>query len=636
MPASRVRLPPERWKNVLTAPAMRGNVGSVQVEAEVADQASQMRSLRDVASRINSGGDLDTVLQDLIRAACEHGGWALGSVMAIDAPHGDAHVIVRHDPTLLRRPLENRWELATSPALIALQRSEPVYIRDARVSEEFPGYRREAFERDYRTVLVLPMSCADAEGRPMVLNVVSRGVTEVSPDDLAFMSMIVHLGGIAVEREHRLRAERQAAEQLQKALQTQTTLLQEVLSGGSTSALATMLADMLPDPVLVVDFSGNTIVASRSPAPLLFDDVAWQRAVDSTLGGQIAAAAREAVAAGRNEPQGLRLDDGAKRVQLTASIESLNVDSQAVGALVIFPTSQVAGDLERLLLDSVKFALSVQMMRSVIRFRFETRTLTELFFEIVERRWRDADDVLQRGRRLGLALAAPARMIVVDFPDTPSVPADISVDCHNAVTRLARQQNIPVNVVAVGGGLVCLLPRDEDEDHERVVRLTRRIVDTLRHSFDREPIVVLGGICAGLEAYPKEWERCWRMIRIARAFGRTGTLSASDFGPMPMLIGAAESADVRSFVDGSIGAVIAHDRKHDTPYLATLAAYLREGCRAQACADAMGLHVTTLRYRLSRIQDLFGIDPETPDRRFAIELAIRLHRVIENGDSLAS
>ncbi|WP_245928417.1 helix-turn-helix domain-containing protein [Bosea psychrotolerans] len=595
-----------------------------------------MRSLRDVASRINSDGDLETILRDLIHAACEHGGWTLGSVMAIDATHGEAHVMVRHDPTLLRRPLENRWELATSPALIALQRNEPVYIRDARASDEFPGYRREAFERDYRTVLVLPMSCADAENRPMVLNVVSRGITEVSPDDLAFMSMIVHLGGIAVEREHRIRAQREAAEQLQKALQTQTTLLQEVLSGGSTSALAAMLADLLPAPVLVVDFSGNALVASRSPAPLHFDDTAWQRAIDTSLGSQIITAARDAVATQRSEPRGLRLDDGERQLQLTARIEPLNVDGQAVGALVIFPTAQAAGDLERLLLDSVKFALSVQMMRSVIRFRFETRTLTELFFEIIERRWRDADDVRLRGRRLGLALGAPARMVVVDFPDMPSLPADISVDCHHAVTRLARQLNVPASVVAVGGGLVCLLPHDEDGDQERIGRLARRMVETLRHSFNREPIVVLGGICDGLDTYPKEWERCWRMIRIARAFGRTGTLSASDFGPMPMLIGAAESADVRSFVDGSIGAVVAHDRKHDTPYLETLAAYLREGCRAQACADAMGLHVTTLRYRLSRIQDLFGIDPETADRRFAIELAIRLHGVIENGNAASS
>ena len=601
------------------------------------DQMSRMRSLRDVASRIEPGGDLDTLLRDLIRAACEHGGWALGSIMAIDAPHGEAHVVVRHDPTLLRRPLENRWELATSPALIALQRNEPVYIRDARVSEEFPGYRREAFERDYRTVLVLPMSCSDAQGRPMVLNVVSRDITDVSADDLAFMGMIVHLGGIAVAREHRLRAGRQAAEQLQNALQTQTALLEEVLSGGSTAALATMLAGLLPDAILVVDFAGNTIEASRSPAPLHFGDAAWRRALGGQVGLQITAAAREAVAAGRAEPLSLRIDDGARKLQVFARIEALNVDGQAVGALVIFPKAQEAGgDLERLLLDSVKFALSVQMMRSVIRFRFETRTLTELFFEIVERRWRDADDVIQRGRRLELALGAPARMIVVDFPDMPSLPADISVDCHHAVMRLARQLNLPVSVVAIGGGLVCMVPEEKEGEQERAGRLARRMVETLRHSFNREPIVVLGGVCDGLDSYPKEWERCWRMIRIGRAFGRSGTLSAFDFGPMPMLIGAAESADVRSFVDGAIGSVIAHDREHGTPYLETLAAYLREGCRAQACADAMGLHVTTLRYRLQRIQDLFGIDPGTADKRFAIELAIRLHGVIENSEAPAA
>ena len=162
------------------------------------NQKFQISALRDVASQINSGGDLQTVLQHLIAAACRHAHWSLGSIMGIDAAHGYAHVIVRYDPTLIERQLPDRWELATSPSLIALQRNEPVYIRDARESVEFPGYRKEAFERDYRTVLVMPMNCRDAEGRPMVLSVISRQITEVSEDDLAFLGTIIHLGAIAV------------------------------------------------------------------------------------------------------------------------------------------------------------------------------------------------------------------------------------------------------------------------------------------------------------------------------------------------------------------------------------------------------------------------------------------------------
>jgi DNA-binding PucR family transcriptional regulator len=119
------------------------------------------------------------------------------------------------------------------------------------------------------------------------------------------------------------------------------------------------------------------------------------------------------------------------------------------------------------------------------------------------------------------------------------------------------------------------------------------------------------------------------MIRVARTFGRSGVLAAPEFGPLPLLISAADSAEMRGFVEGAIGPLIAHDREHGTPYLQTLRAYVRSGCRSQACANDMGLHVTTLRYRMTRIADLLGIDVDTPDRRFTLELALRLHGITE-------
>ncbi len=596
------------------------------------DPKSQMWSLREAASQINAGSDLARVLHDLTRTACERGNWSMGSIMAVDIAHGYAHVVVRHNPTLLQRPLEDRWELATSPAQVALQRSEAVYIRDARETVEFPGYRREAFERDYRSVLVLPMTSTDAQGRPMVLSLTSHVVRDVSEDDLAFMNVIVHLGAIAVEREHRHRAQQDAAEELRRALLAQGMLLQEVLSGGSSEALAAMLGDLLGQPVLIVDFSANTVLATASPSPADYDDSAWKQAASGPLADQIMSAAREAVARDVSAMPAMRLDDGGQRLTLHSRIEPLSVDGEAVGALMIFGEAG-GGDLHKLLLESAKFALSVQMMRSVIRFRFETRTLTELFFEIVERRWRDAQDALHRARRLGLQLSSATGMVVVDFSDMAQRARDVSNECHHAVLRLLRQQSVPGHVIAVGSGLVCLFPRETAADQARIARVARRIAEILRHSFDREPIVVIGGACNGLEDYPVEWERCWRMIRIARAFGRSGALSAPDFGPLPMLIGAADAGEVRNFVEGSIGAVVAHDRANDTPYLETLAAFVRAGCRSQLCADAMGLHVTTLRYRLSRITELFGVEVDTPERRFAVELALKLHGLIENSPS---
>ena len=592
------------------------------------DHESQILSLRDAASLINSGGDLQSVLRDLVLAACRHAKWTLGSIMSIDAPHGHAYVIVRHDPTLIQRSLPDRWELATSPSIVALNRNEPVYIRDARVSEEFPGYRREAFERDYRSVLVMPMNCVDEDGRPMVLTVVSREITEVSAEDIAFIGMIVHLGEIAVEKQHRLRQEKQAGERLQRALAVHTSLLQQALSEGSVAALADKVGELLPNPVVIIDFHANLVVAGRSPSEAHFDAAAWQQAVGGALNRQIVKVARGASEARQNET--LFVDDGKHRVRLSVRIEPLTIDDEVVGALMIFPTPQQSGQLDQMLLDSAKFALSVQMMRSFVRFRFETRSLTELFLEVVERRWRDEADIVNRARRLGINLTTPQRLIVVDYADEAKDGSGGLADPHHALARLLEQAGVAGTVVAVEGGLVCLVADDDGQDSVRLAKLPNKIAAELGRYFEREPAVLVSEICTVLADYPTAWERCRRMLRIGRSFGRTGVFAGQDFGPLPMLVAAADVPDVRNFVDKSVGALIAHDREHGTPYLDTLFAYLREGCRSQACADAIGLHVTTLRYRLSRMEELFGIKLDTPEQRFAVELAIRLSGIIDS------
>ena len=592
------------------------------------DQESQILSLRDAASLINSGGDLQSVLRDLVLAACRHAKWTLGSIMSIDAPHGHAYVIVRHDPTLIQRSLPDRWELATSPSIVALNRNEPVYIRDARVSEEFPGYRREAFERDYRSVLVMPMNCVDEDGRPMVLTVVSREITEVSAEDIAFIGMIVHLGEIAVEKQHRLRQEKQAGERLQRALAAHTSLLQQALSEGSVAALADKVGELLPNPVVVIDFHANLVVAGRSPSEAHFDAAAWQQAVGGALNRQIFKVARGASEARQNEM--LFVDDSKHRLKLSVRIEPLTIDDEVVGALMIFPTPRQSGQLDQMLLDSAKFALSVQMMRSFVRFRFETRSLSELFLEVVEHRWRDEADIVNRARRLGVNLTAPQRLIVVDYADEAKDGGGGLADPHHALVRLLEQAGVAGTVIAVEGGLVCLVADDAGQDSIRLGKLPNKIAAELGRYFEREPAVLVSETCAVLADYPTAWERCRRMIRIGRSFGRTGVFAGQDFGPLPMLVAAADVPDVRNFVDRSVGALIAHDREHGTPYLDTLFAYLREGCRSQACADAIGLHVTTLRYRLSRIEELFGIKLDTPEQRFAVELAIRLSGIIDS------
>jgi PucR C-terminal helix-turn-helix domain len=59
----------------------------------------------------------------------------------------------------------------------------------------------------------------------------------------------------------------------------------------------------------------------------------------------------------------------------------------------------------------------------------------------------------------------------------------------------------------------------------------------------------------------------------------------------------------------------------------TALAFVQHGGNAAAMARALHLHPQTIRYRLTRLRELFGEELEDPDARFELELALRSSRM---------
>lgn len=67
------------------------------------------------------------------------------------------------------------------------------------------------------------------------------------------------------------------------------------------------------------------------------------------------------------------------------------------------------------------------------------------------------------------------------------------------------------------------------------------------------------------------------------------------------------------------------DAAQRSEYLATLRAYFDAGQDVQRASRAMFVHRNTMRYRLSRIRTLTGLDLGDPVDRLVAELQLRLH-----------
>jgi hypothetical protein len=75
---------------------------------------------------------------------------------------------------------------------------------------------------------------------------------------------------------------------------------------------------------------------------------------------------------------------------------------------------------------------------------------------------------------------------------------------------------------------------------------------------------------------------------------------------------------------GPVIALAEHDRSHSSDFVSTLRAYFANVGDMKATGTQLGLHVNTVRYRISKAQEIGGFSLDNSDERLLAELQVRL------------
>lgn len=72
------------------------------------------------------------------------------------------------------------------------------------------------------------------------------------------------------------------------------------------------------------------------------------------------------------------------------------------------------------------------------------------------------------------------------------------------------------------------------------------------------------------------------------------------------LLAGGDPERAHALHESVLGPVLAYDQGKDASYLSTLTTFFALDCHSGATANELGIHINTLRYRLSRIEKLTG------------------------------
>ncbi|WP_331769988.1 helix-turn-helix domain-containing protein (plasmid) [Embleya sp. NBC_00888] len=240
----------------------------------------------------------------------------------------------------------------------------------------------------------------------------------------------------------------------------------------------------------------------------------------------------------------------------------------------------------------------------------------------------------QAARTVGVRPDRPYGVIVVEAYESPTTESasDAPTSAEQRVLDVLALQAAALRPGCVtaraGRRLFVLTPAGEAHADP-----ARDLVATARSVPGTVVFAGVGPIARRPAELPGAREEAEIVVRVLRERATAAGVSASASASAADVVSEAALVRLLDRVEplwpmaGPVYAMVEHDRLHGSGYSASVGAYLGAFGDTVAAARGLSVHPNTLRYRLRRAKELFGVDLDDPTGRLLADIGLRLaHR----------
>ncbi|MBC2879731.1 MULTISPECIES: PucR family transcriptional regulator [Streptomyces] len=375
-----------------------------------------------------------------------------------------------------------------------------------------------------------------------------------------------------------------------------------LLDGGGAPEVLRLLAEFTANPVFLEAADGRLLYAAGpDPAP-----------------------------PGAADP--LQVWDGLRRADLAGRM-AVDVPGQAPGGprarLTVLPVHAPLAPVHRVAADRTAGLLAVVLLQARQEEELAARGRGDFLTDLAEGRL-DPADAPALARVLGFRPGpGPLLPVVLDAPAGPgrdtgpaALTCAVQEELAAAGVPVLLGVRLPEGRIPLLAGLRAAADRPAVAD-----RLAAALRTGARRVRSRPPVVVVGA--------PADWTTAGAALRHAAeaATAATGLPDRPWYDARALDVDLLLSRlrghdDLAAFVDRVLGPLLTHDTTARTPLLPTLDTYLRHAGRKAETARELHVNRQTLYDRLARIAGLLGTDPDDPDSRLALGVALRGRRLV--------
>jgi sugar diacid utilization regulator/putative methionine-R-sulfoxide reductase with GAF domain len=625
-----------------------GDGSSLQTPGRTA--TDRLKALETVATDILSHLDLEATLLSVINGAVSLLGADIAGILLADG-----------DSDLRMRACRGHWSIE-SVRLVA-QRGQGVAGKvfetgkPCRV-DDYPGptisthFKDLAQLEDARSALGCPMIV-----RGQVIGAVmawSRQPAAFTATDEEALTGLANLATIAIENARLYDIERTAVRRLEEANQRLTQqfdllsrafsvhgeLTELVLSGGKIADLVDTVARHTGGGVAVLDAD--------------LQDLAILPGADS-----VAVRARRHLEKARPYPQAAfpraAVLKPAGRWTSWLLIRPAAAGGEVLGFLCVTLDHQ-PGDLDPVIVEQAGTVCALELTKERAVMEAHTRVRSHFVWDLLDGNIDAEGEAVARARYLGYVLSAQPRVVLISIDGLAAWARESGSDAKavdrrrealvSATQSLASSYGIRRPLIARRGPTIAIIlpndPRDATErssswpaDANRARAFAEHVVRGLGAA--NPELRFAAGVSApsagsaNLRQASGQAESALASIRQADPAAPVALFDG--LGVLRFLLMPGDRDEIDDFARRVLGPVLDYQAKYSTDLMQTLETFLAENCSLRSAAKRLGVHPKTIRYRLSRVEQLTKLDLAAQQDRFDAQLAATIIRALAIRDT---
>lgn len=176
------------------------------------------------------------------------------------------------------------------------------------------------------------------------------------------------------------------------------------------------------------------------------------------------------------------------------------------------------------------------------------------------------------------------------------------------------------------GQLVCFVPLGHDESVIEFKNRFEKLFLQLKPSAPENWKVSIGSLCESLDYLSASYYDARKTVQFTEAVDVNDWLVSYHEWNLQMMFLQDSRSALKRKVNGVLGPLL-----DDQDLMETLDVYLRESERFKDSSQALYIHVSTLKYRIKKIESLLQCDLSDAAIRFRLRIAVMIHRYLNSG-----